>query len=273
MRKFGFGTRVYSSDQYSNFNSILSCYVESGIPLIVAMINDTGSVAHALICIGHEKIRPDHIDSLEPTWEITKRRIFIYDYDSINKDFIFVDDNQPVYQRATLTNPAIHYSHSDWHTCKLRYFIVPLYTKIYLEAVEARNYILNFLVQGPEPLKNDSEIVLRFYLASSRSFKDEVAKKSNLQEELKGWLMETMMPKFIWVAEISTKELIKSKMANGLIIIDATEANIYYNKPLILATYQDKLVAFDESKGSLASNDLPLQPFATFEQNLNAFDI
>jgi len=203
---------------------------------------------------------------------VTGKNIVIHDYDSIKKDFIFIDDNQPVYQRATLDNPAAHYP-ADWHNCKVTYFIVPLYTKIYLEAFEAKNYILRFLTTGPEPLTDNSQILLRFYLASSRSFKNEVAMNATIQEDLKGLLLEASMPKFIWVAEISTKDLIKQKKANGMVILDATEANIYFNKPLILAAFQGKLVIFDESSGKLESDLLPLQDFTVFEHNLNAFDI
>ena len=96
---------------------------------------------------------------------------------------------------------------------------------------------------------------------------------ATIQEDLKGLLLEASMPKFIWVAEISTKDLIKQKKANGMVILDATEANIYFNKPLILAAFQGKLVIFDESSGKLESDLLPLQDLTVFEHNLNAFDI
>ena len=81
------------------------------------------------------------------------------------------------------------------------------------------------------------------------------------------------MPKFIWVAEVSSQDLIKEKKANGIIIVDATEANIYFNKPLILGAYQDKLILFDEISGNLESNVLPLQDFRIFEHNLNDFEL
>jgi hypothetical protein len=64
------------------------------------------------------------------------RGITIYEYDSINKDFIFIDDNMPAYQRAAINHPAIHYTSTDWQTCKIDFFIAPLYTKIHLEAFE-----------------------------------------------------------------------------------------------------------------------------------------
>jgi hypothetical protein len=281
LKEFGFGTRIYSRAQYQNeFDGLLSCYIESGIPLIIAMENrPIGSIGHALLAVGHEEIDEAKVDAIPSSVlndglraKTMAKNITIYDYDSVKKDFIFIDDNQPVYQRATLDNPASHYP-AQWHSCKITYFIVPLYTKIYLEAFEAKNYILNFLIAGPEPLNNNSKTLLRFYLASSRSFKDDIAKNTSIQEDLKVLLLEAFMPKFIWVAEISTKDLIKQKRADGLVVLDATEANIYFNKPLILAAYQGKLVISDEKTGKLESNLLPLKDFSIFRHNLNAFSI
>lgn len=282
LKEFGFGTRIYSREQYKkDFDSLLSCYVESGIPLIIAMENrPAGNIGHALLVVGHEKIEEAMVDSL-PACHFTNdklrdtvrdKNITIYDYDSIKKDFIFIDDNQPIYQRASLEKPAAHYD-TIWHNCKISYFIVPLYPKIYLEAFEAKNYVLRFLTSGPDPLRDNSQILLRFYLASSRSFKNIISLNDSFQEDVKALIVEASMPKFIWVAEISTKELIKQKKANGIIILDATEANIYFNKPLIMAAFQEKLIIFDENTGKLETNTLPLQDFKIFEQNLNALDI
>lgn len=65
----------------------------------------------------------------------------------------------------------------------------------------------------------------------------------------------------------------KQRMANGIVILDATEANIYFNKPLILAAFQNKLISFNEKSGKLESNLLNLQNFTIFEHNINAFDL
>jgi hypothetical protein len=56
-----------------------------------------------------------------------------------------------------------------------------------------------------------------------------------------------------------------------MVILDATEANINFNKPLIIAFYQSKLVFFDQNTGILERNLLPLSDFKIFEHNLNAF--
>ncbi|NGF77378.1 hypothetical protein G5B10_15935 [Fluviicola sp. SGL-29] len=272
LREFGFGTRIYSKQQYTTeFEGLLSCYIESGIPIIVAI--EGGSIGHALLAIGHEKIQNDEIDKITPFITVAAKNIEIYDYDTIKKNYIFIDDNQPAYQKASLDKPAIHYNNPEWDSCRVTYFIAPLYPKIYLEAYEAKNYIRNFIITGPEPLNNNSQVLLRFYLASSRSFKDAIAKNDSFQEDLKSIIIETPMPKFIWVAEVSSRDLIKEKKANGIIIVDATEANIYFNKPLILAAYQEKLILFDEISGNLESNVLPLQDFRIFEHNLNDFEL
>lgn len=280
LKEFGFGTRIYSRSQYGNdFESLISCYIESGIPLIIAMENrPAGSIGHALLCIGHERIKDAQIDGLsnyifadENFKNIAlAKNIKIYDFDGTNKPFVFVDDNRPVYQTAQLDNPALHYD-NKWHNCKITYFIAPLYPKIYLEAFEAKNYIMRFLITGPEPLKNDSEVLIRIFLASSRSYKDSLATNETLQPDIKDILLETSMPKFIWVAELTTKELIKQKKANGLVILDSTEANIFFNKPLIIAAFQDKLIIFDEKHEKLENNILPLPNFTIYEQNLKSF--
>lgn len=43
-----------------------------------------------------------------------------------------------------------------------------------------------------------------------------------MQKELKEVILATSMPKFIWIMEISDKELFVDCMAAGMIIIDAT---------------------------------------------------
>jgi hypothetical protein len=49
------------------------------------------------------------------------------------------------------------------------------------------------------------------------------------------------LPKFIWVGEISNKERIKERKADGLILVDATEADTSELKPLIFANYLNVL--------------------------------
>ncbi|MFW6224822.1 MAG: hypothetical protein ACOC4B_00980, partial [Bacteroidota bacterium] len=278
LKEFGFGTRICSRKEYGDeFEALLSCYIESGIPVIVAMKNN--NIAHALLCIGHQAIDNNYIDKIpekqfkekELKNKCNEDNIKIFDSDIINKNFIFVDDNHPVYQKASLKQPATHHPDKDWHDCKITYFIVPLYPKIYMEAYQAKKFITRFLLIGPQPLKKNSEVLTRFFLTSNRTFKDSIARNKTMDKDLKEVILEKQMAKFIWVAELSNKELYKDKKANGMVIIDATEANQYHNKPLILAAYQDKLIYFDTFTNKLRSSIIEFQNFCIFEQNLKNF--
>lgn len=271
IREFGFGTKIYSRENYStDFEALLSCYIESGLPLIIALDNskNSGTIGHALLCIGYEKMNDAQIDAICEMSLV--RNIKLFDYAKTERDFIFIDDNRHTYQRAKLATPALHYA-AEWHDCEITYFIVPLYTKIYLEVVEAKNFVLNFLQYGNFSLADGTEFLLRFFLTSSRSYKDQIARNGTVLYELKMEIIEAQMPKFIWVAELSSKELMKQKKANGLVIIDATEADIFFNKPLILAAYQDNILKFDEKNEHIEKISLPLHEFSVFEHNLQTF--
>jgi len=150
LKEYGFGTRIYSSAGYGKdeFEKLLSCYVESGIPLVVAIENDESDIAHALLVVGRENDCTDRVGCMKPFLD-KERNITVYDYDSVPKHFVFVDDNMPVYRKACLSDPAGHYDSEDWKQCKITHFIVPLYPKIYLEAYEAKQHVRKFLLSGP----------------------------------------------------------------------------------------------------------------------------
>jgi hypothetical protein len=264
LREFGFGTRIYSRNEYGDeFDSLLSCYIESGIPVIAAMENKT--IGHALLVIGHEKIDATKVgsDSIPET---------IYDYNAIKKHFIFVDDNHPIYQKAPIETPALYYNDGRWKDCKINYFIVPLYTKIYLDAAEAKSWAFQFLQYLFKFLHcSINNSVLRLFLASSRTFKDTIAFNATMQDNLKIFLMESVTPKFIWIAEISTKDLIKQNLANGIVVFDATEKNTSFWKPLILAAFKDNVVDLDKT-GKLTKKTVPFSNFKIFEHNLKVYD-
>ncbi len=282
LKEFGFGTRMYGKDQYGDeFERLLSCYVESGIPLVVAIQNKAARIGHALLVVGREndytsrfdELEPYKIDDKESLLALKNKNIAIYDYDSMPKRFVFIDDNHPAYRKATLAKPAAHYPSDEWKQCTITHFIAPLYPKIYLEAFEAKKYVVKFLLNGLQPIHEHSEIVLRVFLASSRSYKHELARNAGVSGELKNLLIETQMPKFIWVAEISTKELIKVGQASGIMLVDATEANTYHKvNPLIIALFDGNLLVLEKSSGKLQRKVLHLEPFSIYDHNLTAFE-
>ena len=286
LKEFGFGTRIYSLEHDENFENHLSCYVESGIPIIIDIDNrhKVGTsvpererekeIGHANICIGHEKISNGHISGLPICIETIligekEKKIEFFDWDDIKKEFIFIDDNCPTYQKARLDEPTKHYP-KEWRNCKIHSFVVPLYTKVYLGVDVAKSYIKLFLATY-NVIKN-GETLIRFYLTSSRSFKDSLSLNPSFHKKIKEIILEKMMPKFIYVAELSNKELMKNspREAEGLIILDATEANIENDKPLIIGLYGDRYFKYDLANGCLKENQLHYicNQFTIYENNL-----
>jgi hypothetical protein len=281
LREFGFGTMVYSKDFYGDeFENILSCYIESGIPLVIAVQNQqqNQSIGHALICVGHERIDAEMLEDLAPmstsnqnlAGKMVAKKIIIFDTDSIRKKFIFVDDNHPVYQKAFIDNPTGHYPTQAWRNCRVSNFVVPLHPRIYLEAYAAKNFVMKFLVDGMVSLENNSEITLRFYLTSSRSYKDYLSFNGDFDENIKSIILEIPMPKFIWIAELSNKKLAIQGKSDGLMILDATEPNVFDNKPLIIAVFQGHFVKYSQEYCAFQDNAVTLQPFTNFD-NFNSF--
>ncbi|MBU1720907.1 MAG: hypothetical protein KKA07_17705, partial [Bacteroidetes bacterium] len=278
---FGFGTRIYSAKEFRReFYKLLSCYVESGIPIVIAIENDEEKrIGHAVLCVGHKKIEHNQVENLveeiirdeTARIDLLKREISIYDYDNLNKEFVFVDDNMPVFQKALLAEPAKYYEDPDWGKCKITHFVVPLYPKNYLEAYEAKNFIQNFLSKKFLPIPDNTKLFVRTFLASGRSYKNAIALDPDISEDIRTLICETAMPKFIWVTELATKDLIKIEKAEGLVILDATEARVTHLKPLLLAAYENSVLYYDSENKVFAKNNIPLSRFGTYKNNLIRF--
>ncbi len=237
-----------------------------------------GDIGHAVLTIGRERTTDNLIDSLQVTDEtdpliagiIARKRIQFFDNDDIRKDFVFIDDNRPIYQLGKINAPAAHYPVARWHNCEITHFVVPLYSKVYLEAFRAKNLFKSILFNLFK-VPDDSQIFIRFYLTSSRSFKHSLAINTTFDQPTKDILLETALPKFIWIAETSNKALIKAKMADGIFIFDATQGNTQTTNALIAASYNNEFVFFDENTKNFVRNILPLHSFSIFTNNLNGF--
>lgn len=279
LKEFGFGPRIYSKAEYKeNFEMLLNDYIESGIPLILGIDNNPrGNIGHAIIGIGHEKVTDNCIETLMPTKIkdpklaniIKAKNLTIFDWADVYKKLVLIDDNCPIYQRAELHKPTKHYADTAWHTCRIKHFIAPLYPKIHLEAFEARNFIYSLLLIGSLQIPDNSELFIRIFLTSSRSYKNELSLNQSFTSiDLKTLILETQMPKFIWIAELSTKVLIKQGLAFGIVILDATEANIAYLKPLLIGADGRIVIKPEDITQKLKKILLPLHPFKIYSNNL-----
>lgn len=267
LKQMDFAPVIYSKENYKeNFHNLLSCYIHSGIPLIIGITNKEQSFGHALICIGCENNEIDFNSfSLTDSKGSLEKDLIIYDLDDFRKKFVFIDDKLPPYQLQFLESPASHYTNSDWQSCEISHFIAPLHSKIYLDAYKAKKYIYENLIV----LLENGNYYTRIFLTSSRTYKDYLSKEKSFNKTLKELILEKSMPKFIWVCEISSKELITENKANGVIIIDATaNMNLHNFEAVIYFSYKTKLRTYEKG----VSTKISLEPFNMFNGNLTNFD-
>lgn len=268
LKEFGFGTNIYTRDAYGDeLESIIAYYIESGIPVIVAIQNEM--VGHAILIIGHEM-------DPEPDFRSVKKREIMYreevrqyiDYTDLPKKYIANDDNLPPYRKIDLDYPAEHYGEdSDFTGCIIESAIVPLYQKIYLEVIKARGLALAILSDSNFGFYFEDDFVFRFFLTSSRSFKEHISRLATLEPAQKDYIILSQMPKFIWCAEIYEQRDFQSNKAAGLIILDATEANQVWADSLIFAGYPDRIFVKDEREFVILQESLNF--YERFKNNLN----
>ena len=132
-----------------------------------------------------------------------------------------IDDNYCPYRISTFENPTEYYTNPDFFNCEVKSIIVPLYPKIHLEAYKARK-LVGLIISSDTIGLNIDSVLIRFFLTSSRSFKRSITVNSSFDEDYKELILGSSMPKFIWVAELSSHGLYKQNKAFGFIIIDAT---------------------------------------------------
>ncbi|MCB2264023.1 MAG: hypothetical protein LGR52_13980 [Candidatus Thiosymbion ectosymbiont of Robbea hypermnestra] len=247
LTRYGFHPRFYDKPDLKrqvDFERLLYTYIESGIPVIVSLDLLDGS-AHAVAGIGHSS---DFSVKLSPGIR--------WSYEYFN-GLIVNDDNLPPYRLV----PKKFGSNASYTLGDIKGFIVPLYEKIYLAAEDAFSMVETILsneeiglstLRPPGLLPDD--LVIRLFLISSRSWKRN-RRRSRMPNDDLGLLYSTLpMPKFIWVAELSTRALYPDGKVLGEIVIDAT-ANLHDRFAFLSIHYPHVLILNDRDSlsGSLAS--------------------
>lgn len=253
LKQFGFGTRIYSKEQYGEeLFDIIDAYIESGIPVMTGLESNEGSLGHVVVLIGkqYEEGIVNFKSIKKRQFTVSGKPISYHDVAQLSGKYIVQDDNLAPYQLITLNNPGAHYEDAASQAYKIDSIVVPLYPKIYLEAYVAKNLILQILKDSILGYQFKPGFILRCFLASSRSFKNHIAKSATIDKDIKSTILVSKMPKFIWVAEIYDKNgyVPLTGEAKGLVILDATEANSTSVDTLILAAYPDRSIAIDQNK-------------------------
>lgn len=267
LRKLGFAPKIYFNgktvEQQERFRMLLACYIESGIPLAIAL---TGlSIGHATVCVGTENFNRNEVYKYPVTFETTDdcgnkivKTLFSWNKAVAQQKFVFNDDNFPNYQVTTLDNPNEPYiqrGHAQWKGVSISQFIAPLYSKIYMDADEAIELSLQIIGKIiPDCEKN----VMRTFLTSSRTFRNHIANSRIISNEKRLALLQICMPKFVWVTELSTPDEFNNKQISTLLILDATGSKMAnLSRNIIFLISKSYYYRYDDIshniKGSLTS--------------------
>lgn len=287
---FGFAPRLYNLQamhkdemsgmtQQDEMKRLLHYYVESGIPVAVNVEPDTGKgMGHSLVCIGH---------SVEKSYEraLERKKIlgenFEGGYGIINSadfydSYVVIDDNQFPYEVRKFEKMSIY---SDMHVVNIA---VPLYKRMFLEAADAYDIALMILESekwgafkwAATYLNGEKDIIIRLFLASSRSFKKQRVKEFGKQSiELQAYYARVRMPQFVWVCEMYTQEGYERKKAFGEMILDGTSASKKGIRNIILLNYPMRLYARnpDQAEAEIDKNKYTVSKWceiSAYDKNL-----
>ena len=241
LKKFGFSSRVYyrifkNKKSESLFKRTFHYYVESGIPLMVGikLQSDNLIQGHAVACIGHGDLQYEKFEKIKiGNHNIINSADFV-------KQYVFMDDNKLPYELKEFDNFDYKYDETI-----IKYFIVPLYKRIFLEAAYAEKIfyiILKNRIIGLDNLKDiKDDLVIRIFLTTARNYKSSRFEGSS-DKYAKKLYINLPLPKFVWVCEITTLQLHKQNKAIGEIVLDATASKSRKKfDELILVRYQEKI--------------------------------
>jgi len=244
LQSCGFGCKIYSlktvfSAGYSHdeLYRIFSTYVDSGIPMVVA-VSMAGS-GHAIVCVGEERKDRSLINTCIQS-RTKYKNIRYKNWADVKKNFVFNDDNSHSYVCADYDCPTPQYKSRKPYISSI---IVPLYRKVYMDAPRAIEQSINFIDTNLFDIKGD--IVIRTFLASGRSYLDYLMKDDVLDTSFKLEILNRVsLSKFIWVTEFSSEYNFGHNIVDGILILDATEPMEYNVCYPLLACFEKNMYYF-----------------------------
>lgn len=293
--EFGFSPRLYNYSEIKRYalskmtqedelKRLLYYYIESGIPVALNLQPMVGNdVGHSIVCIGHGYKKNELENKAQKnkwiTWSDRTTCHPLIDAADYYDEFVVVDDNQPVYQVRKFDHLSLY---SDMRAVSIA---VPLYKRMFLDASDAAAIMRSILFHKQlgidqwtnEFLKENEDVVIRMFMASSHSLKDFRTKtlKDIFAREAYGLVP---MPRFVWVCEVYRErdyDGSPNSMAFGEIVIDATSTSGAVNctRSLIIMHYPHVLgLRFPEQSEAEIDQMIELDNddlFPAFSKNLD----
>ena len=271
LRNYGFGPKIYLKKDEESFHELIACYIESGIPLAIALTQK--GKGHALVCCGREHI--DKNDVINNVIEYNKKKFYSWNKTVAKHKFVFNDDNYPCYQEAFLKDPISYYfigdrnannRNADWNGMEIMQFTAPLYEKVYMDAARA----IELSKQIISSINYTEQNVIRTFLTSSRTFREHILKSSSFSIDQRKALLQLNLPKFVWVTELSTPTQFYKDRVNTLLLLDATGSKQSgLSRDILLLLTNSYYYIFDKDKMILQGNPSSYPgEFEAFEGNL-----
>lgn len=273
MVEFGFYPRLYMKESIRDDEELvrtLSYYVESAIPVAIGL-RTADYYNHSIACIGHGKNKVENM--MEKLYRISafdtddthkgdKRVLFIADSANTIDEYVVMDDNlEPysIYKTSVTSDDLISKKEIKLNDSQILCLAVPLYKRMYLEANDARAICMELLKEKAFSFEAQYEdmfskkvgirnnpIIMRLFLASSRSFKRERILTFNNDDICRQIYSITPFPQFVWVCELYDLEYYNKSEPLGEIVLDATStANTKPFDSIIMMNYPGKYLMKD----------------------------
>jgi len=264
-----------------NIKKVIYSYIMSGIPVALFLKKNIvtpikGISRHTITCIGIENNNEDIswnnqiIEQSKIKCPNQSAGIYILNIANLIHTYIVMDDNLIPYENIEINDSMLGEDNRRTGNKKqnttIDYVSVPLYKRIFMDALDAESIIYEFLKKGRfiEELKKvyedifqlgtkNNPFLLRIYLTSARNFK--IFKKENTKGYRREDFCLIKLPHFIWVAEITTKSDYLKNQGLAEIILDATATNADYENSILGIIYSNHFICNESEKFSLTHLD------------------
>lgn len=245
LKNFGLHPKIYALDVFKkklvhgaeDFYMLFHVYVESGIPLVLSLLDDNGNYGHSVICIGHGTVDYDKLDNgLDDyvSWQNQKYNVEVVDSSQLIHQYIIMDDTSIPYQARSLDRLSLFDN-------ELKYFIAPLNRKVYMDAQYATEVFgilaVRYLNEIAEYLNSSGyesrRVIRRIYLTTARKYKAFRSKHGSSYLE-KEFYANLPCAKFIWVMEMGIDSRYREGKVFAEFVLDATGGKESDNAALMI---------------------------------------
>jgi hypothetical protein len=247
--RMGFSPVMYSSGiRWKEFGpplsikDILHYYIESGIPLAIALKKQ--GEPHSIIGIGHGepdygklknsvriKIYSAGADDNEPM--PAGKYFYLADSSSAVSEYIVMDDNLEPYAAWDAVNARKEGETGTSPAETIDHIMVPLHKRVFVRAEDARVIFIHLLqnftladkiMEAYSDLNFGTEknpMIFRMFLTTSRSYKS-FKTTHTADDAMRKQYMRMRLPQFIWIVELSDLAHCREHLALAEIVLDAT---------------------------------------------------